>query len=57
MKNYKNKYENSEIVVTFISQKCIHAEKYTKRLSEVFRSSVISWINLEAASTKKKISN
>ncbi|MCF6308253.1 MAG: (4Fe-4S)-binding protein [Flavobacteriaceae bacterium] len=56
MKNYKNKYENSEIIVTFIPQKCIHAEKCAIGLSEVFRSSVIPWINLEAASTKKIIS-
>ncbi len=56
MKSYKNKYENSKITVTFIPQKCIHAEKCAKGLSEVFRSSVIPWINLEAASTTKIIS-
>jgi len=53
MKTDKNKYENNEITVTFIPQKCIHAEKCAKGLSEVFRTSVIPWINLDASTTKK----
>ncbi len=52
----KNEYENSEIKVTFAPQKCIHAEKCANGLSEVFRTSIIPWINLEAATTQKIIS-
>jgi len=56
MKNNKNTYENSDIRVTYSPQKCIHAEKCAKGLSEVFRTSIIPWINLEGAETKKIIS-
>ena len=56
MRTDKNKYENNEITVTFYPQKCIHAEKCAKGLSEVFRTSVIPWINLDASTTKKIIS-
>jgi len=55
MKTDKNKYENNEITVTFSPQKCIYAEKCAKGLSEVFRTSVIPWINLDGSSTKKII--
>jgi len=56
MKTDKNKYENNEITVTFCPQKCTHAEKCAKGLSEVFRTSVIPWINLDGSSTKNIIS-
>lgn len=52
----KNKYENSEITVTFNPIKCIHAEYCAKGLSEVFSTSIIPWINLESSSTNKIIS-
>ena len=51
MRTYTNEFSNNEITVTFTPQKCIHAEKCAKELSSVFRTSVIPWINLDAANT------
>ncbi len=48
-----NKYTNGEITVTYTPKKCVHAEKCSKNLSDVFRTSVLPWINLEGAETKK----
>jgi len=45
----RNNYVNSEITVTFTPKKCIHAEKCAKGLSNVFRTSVLPWIDLEGA--------
>ncbi len=53
MENNKNKYENSEITITFSPRKCIHSANCVKELSEVFRTSVIPWINLEGSTTEK----
>ncbi len=55
MENNKNTFENSEITVTFAPKKCINADKCAKGLSEVFRTTVLPWIDLEAASTQKII--
>ena len=52
----RNKYVNREITVTFAPNKCIHAEKCAKGLSEVFRTTVLPWINLDGAKTNKIIS-
>ena len=51
-----DEFTNGEITVTYLPSKCINAEKCAKGLSEVFRTSVIPWINLEAASSQKIIS-
>ncbi len=51
-----NEFSNGEITVTYRPTKCINAEKCARGLSEVFRTSVIPWINLDAASSKKIIS-
>ena len=56
MDSNKNIYENNEITVTFNPIKCIHAECCANGLSEVFSTSIIPWINLEASSNKKIIS-
>lgn len=56
MKTYENSYTNGEITVTYQPKKCIHAEKCAQGLSEVFRTTVIPWINLDAAETQKIIS-
>lgn len=56
MDNDKNKYENNEITVTFTPIKCIHAEYCANGLSEVFSTSIIPWINLDASTSKKIIS-
>jgi uncharacterized Fe-S cluster protein YjdI len=53
MESYKNVFTNGELTVTFEPSKCIHAEKCANGLSEVFRTSVIPWIDLDAANTKR----
>ncbi|MCH2488877.1 MAG: (4Fe-4S)-binding protein [Flavobacteriales bacterium] len=55
METYENNFTNGEITVTYEPKKCIHAETCAKGLSEVFRTTVIPWINLEGADTKKII--
>ncbi len=56
MKAPVNEFTNGEITVTYNPTKCIHAEYCAKGLSEVFRTTVIPWINLEASTTQKIIS-
>lgn len=51
METYDNEYTNGEITVTFEPKRCIHAEKCAKGLSEVFRTTVLPWIDLEGAET------
>lgn len=55
MESYKNKFSNNDITVTYEPCKCVHAEKCAKELSEVFRLSIIPWINLDGTETKKII--
>ena len=55
METYKNVYRNGEVIVTYEPCRCIHAEACAKGLSEVFKTSVIPWIDLDGASTKKII--
>lgn len=50
-----NVFTNGEITVTYQPKKCIHAEACAKGLSEVFRTTVIPWIDLDAADTEKVI--
>jgi uncharacterized Fe-S cluster protein YjdI len=50
-----NVFRNEDITVTFEPCKCIHAEKCARELSEVFRTTVIPWINLDAGETKRII--
>tara|TARA_R110000787_G_scaffold86285_12_gene184150 strand:- start:28358 stop:28591 length:234 start_codon:yes stop_codon:yes gene_type:complete len=56
MKKEINKYENGELTVRFNPIKCIHAENCANGLSEVFRTSIIPWINLDASTDEKIIS-
>lgn len=53
MKANPNVFSNSDITVTYNPRMCINAERCAKELSNVFRQSVIPWIDLEGASTKK----
>ena len=55
MKTTPNVFSNSDITVTYNPCMCINAERCAKELSNVFRQSVIPWIDLEGASTKKII--
>ena len=55
MKTYENEFTNGEITVTYQPKKCINAQACANGLSEVFRTSVIPWINLDAAETNEII--
>ena len=51
-----DEFTNGEIMVSYKPEKCIHSEKCAMGLSEVFRTSVIPWIDMDAATTQKIIS-
>ncbi len=53
METNPNVFSNSDITVTYSPNQCINAERCARELSEVFRYSVIPWIDLDGASTKK----
>lgn len=55
METQDNIFSNEDITVTFEPCKCIHAEKCAKELSQVFRTSVIPWINLDGTKSKRII--
>nr|WP_321231207.1 (4Fe-4S)-binding protein [uncultured Psychroserpens sp.] len=55
MKTNPNVFSNNDITVTYNPCNCINAGRCAKELSNVFRQSVIPWIDLEAASTKEII--
>ena len=55
METKKNVYANREITVSFSPRVCINAERCAKGLSEVFRTSVIPWIDLDGAATSEII--
>jgi uncharacterized Fe-S cluster protein YjdI len=48
-------FSNEEITVTYNPRTCIHAEKCARELSDVFRTTVIPWINLEGTETNRII--
>jgi len=50
-----NTVSNKDITVTYQPKLCIHAEKCAKGLSDVFRTDVLPWINLEASDTQRII--
>ncbi|MDN3492545.1 (4Fe-4S)-binding protein [Winogradskyella bathintestinalis] len=47
-----NVFSNSEITVTYTPRCCANAELCAQQLSDVFRRSVIPWIDLEGAQTE-----
>lgn len=47
----ENVFSNSEITVTYKPRCCANAGLCAKQLSNVFRTSVIPWIDLEGAKT------
>lgn len=53
----QNMFSNDDITVTYQPNLCIHAERCAKELSEVFRTSVIPWINLDGVDDIQKIIN
>lgn len=56
MQTYENEFTNGEITVRYQPKKCINALKCARGLSDVFRTTVIPWIDLDAASNSKVIS-
>jgi len=48
-----NEFKKGELKVTFDPRKCKHSGECSKHLSEVFRESVIPWIDLEGAPSKE----
>lgn len=52
-----NVFSNDDITVTFNPKICIHAEQCAQGLSEVFRTTVIPWINLDGIDDNKRIIN
>ena len=55
METFTNVFSNDDITVTFEPCVCIHAEKCAKELSDVFRTSIIPWINLDGTKSKRII--
>jgi len=55
MKTTPNVFSNNDITVTYNPCQCINAERCAKELSNVFRQSVIPWIDLDGESTDKII--
>jgi uncharacterized Fe-S cluster protein YjdI len=51
MDTNENVFSNQDITVTYEPRSCVNAGICAKQLSNVFRSSVIPWINLEGAQT------
>jgi uncharacterized Fe-S cluster protein YjdI len=51
----ENVFSNDEITVTYEPRCCANAELCAKQLSNVFRHSVIPWIDLEGAKTDEII--
>ena len=51
MDTNENVFSNDEITVTYAPRCCTNAEFCAKQLSNVFRNSVIPWIDLEGAQT------
>ena len=46
-----NEFSNSDITVTYEPRVCMNAERCARELSNVFRNSVIPWIDLDGDST------
>lgn len=55
MKTTPHVFSNDDITVTYNPCQCINAERCAKELSNVFRQSVIPWIDLDGETTDKII--
>tara|TARA_R110002012_G_scaffold241610_1_gene415813 strand:- start:53 stop:283 length:231 start_codon:yes stop_codon:yes gene_type:complete len=55
MKTKNHVFSNKDITVTYNPKVCINAERCALELSNVFRQSVIPWIDLEADSNENII--
>jgi uncharacterized Fe-S cluster protein YjdI len=55
MEAYKNEFTNGEILVTYDPKICTQSEICAKGLADVFRTTVIPWIDPDGAETKQII--
>lgn len=55
METKPNVFSNNKITVTYEPRCCANSGLCAEQLSNVFRNSVIPWINLDGAKTKKVI--
>ncbi|HNQ26397.1 MAG TPA: (4Fe-4S)-binding protein [Aquaticitalea sp.] len=55
METTDNVFSNRDITVTYEPRVCINAERCAKELSNVFRHSVIPWIDLDGDTTERII--
>jgi uncharacterized Fe-S cluster protein YjdI len=55
METTANVFSNRDITVTYEPCVCVNAERCARELSNVFRHSVIPWIDLDGDSTDKII--
>jgi uncharacterized Fe-S cluster protein YjdI len=53
MESTPNVFSNLDITVTYKPCVCINAERCAKELSNVFRHSIIPWIDLDGATNKQ----
>lgn len=53
METNANIFRNSDITVSYKPCVCINAERCARELSDVFRHSIIPWIDLDGASIKE----
>lgn len=56
METYENEFTNGEIYITYDPKICKHSEICGKGLSDVFRTSILPWIDPDGAETNKIIS-
>ncbi|GAA4945248.1 (4Fe-4S)-binding protein [Algibacter agarivorans] len=55
MKISDKEFSNADITVTYDPCVCTQSETCAKELSNVFRNSVIPWVDLDGASSEKTI--
>ncbi|WP_027124477.1 (4Fe-4S)-binding protein [Gelidibacter mesophilus] len=53
MKTNSNQFSNDDITITYEPSVCINAGRCARELSDVFRTSVIPWIDLDGAPSQK----
>jgi len=53
METNKNEFTNGEITITYDPKVCSQSEKCIHGLADVFRTTIIPWIDPEGAETKK----
>ncbi|TDU42741.1 putative Fe-S cluster protein YjdI [Gelidibacter sediminis] len=53
METNVNQYSNRDITITYEPRVCTNAGRCAKELSDVFRNSVIPWIDVDGAPLQK----